>query len=564
MLQGDFSAVSGNPAARPLRVLHIGKYYPPFRGGMESFLADLLEQQRASGIDARALVHGDPLPNDPEWVLRVPVQIKLVFAPIAVGFPLALWRAIRRFKPDVIHLHMPNNAAFWALVVPGARRIPWVVHWHSDVLISRWDWLLSACYQLYRPFEYKLLQLSEAILATSPPYMAASKPLQRWLYKTIAIPLGLKPLAQEHAAPAAPAPVAEWGDAELRILSVGRLTYYKGFDTLVSAVAGHPTVKLVIAGEGEQRPMLEELIAKERAEQGCANVELLGAVSEAKKHALFNSCDVFALASRERTEAFGLVLVEAMQHGKPCMVSDLEGSGMSWVVSQAEGGRCYAPDQVQAWKRAIEQCLASKSQLSRMGESAKEATQSQFTIAQCEQGIRNVYLRLLDRIDGVAIQHSPLKAGGRLQVWIAFSPSDLAAHIAAQPGGEEQILLINLSGDAAAAEPWRTHGLVIDLADGLAQGLSLSDAVEMVQLLALEQGVKELSIGPMAASGQRRRNWRAWVASFFGMPCLDLRVETFHLEGDALQSWLRTSPRMWGACLVDGAPQQLSLVQQPR
>ena len=83
-----------------LKVLHVGKYYPPYRGGMESFLADLVEQQRASGIDARAVVHGDPLPDDPPWLIRVPVQVTLVFAPIAVGFPLALHQA-RRFRAEV-------------------------------------------------------------------------------------------------------------------------------------------------------------------------------------------------------------------------------------------------------------------------------------------------------------------------------------------------------------------------------------------------------------------------------------------------------------------------------
>lgn len=550
-LQGARHGAGASVAGRPLRVLHIGKYYPPFRGGMESFLADLLEQQRGSGIDARALVHGDPLPDDPEWITRVPVQITLVFAPIAVGFPLALWRAIRRFKPDVIHLHMPNNAAFWSLVVPGARRIPWVVHWHSDVLISRWDWLLSACYQLYRPFEYKLLQLSEAILATSPPYMAASKPLQRWLFKTIAIPLGLKPLSQDHAASATPEPEAEWGDAELRILSVGRLTYYKGFDTLISAVAGYPKVKLIIAGEGEQRPMLEQLIAQERVQQGCANVELLGSVSEDKKHALFNSCDVFALASRERTEAFGLVLVEAMQHGKPCMVSDLEGSGMSWVVSQAEGGRCYAPDQVQAWKRAIEQCLASKSQLSTMGQVARVAAQNQFTIAQCEKSIRNVYLRLLDRIEGVPVQHRRSASTRHLQVSIAFSPADLAAHRALEREAGVQSVLINATGEAGSARLWSQCGLVIDLA----KGLMLSDAIEMTKLLALEQAAESMSIGPVTVAQQPDRS--SWLRGFVpGLEryCIHLKTRGLHLEGTALQSWLRLPSRVWGAFIVGKVP----------
>ena len=96
-----------NPMA--LRVLHIGKFFPPYLGGMEVFLADLIHEQRRQGIDAHALVHGDPRPGDPEWVQRVPVQFNLVYAPMALGFRQALGSAIERVKPDILHLHMPNN-----------------------------------------------------------------------------------------------------------------------------------------------------------------------------------------------------------------------------------------------------------------------------------------------------------------------------------------------------------------------------------------------------------------------------------------------------------------------
>lgn len=543
----------GRPQAAPLhaqagdapqRVLHVGKFYPPYRGGMESFLADLIEQQRANGIDARAVVHGDPLPEDPPWLIRVPVQITLVFAPIALGFPLALHRAIRGFQPDVLHLHMPNNAAFWALIMPAARRVAWVTHWHSDVLISKWDSLLQLCYQVYRPFETKLLRQSAAILATSPPYMAASVPLQRWLFKTLAIPLGLKPLGQgvlEQAQAEAPQ-LQLWGDARLRVLSVGRLTYYKGFDTLISAVAGFADVQLIIAGEGEQRKELEALIARERAQQGCANVQLLGQVSEAQKHALFNSCDIFALASRERTEAFGLVLIEAMQHGKPCIASDLDGSGMSWVVGQSGSGQCYAPDQVQAWKEAMRQALAAKAQLAGRGLAAQQAADAYFTIGQCERRIAEVYDSILPASERAPAQPQAAAAARPLQVAVVQQAAQwplLQQWQAAHP--ESLLLCVDASGQRSP-DLQALGGLAqVSLAD-----LGWSEVIALVQRLAAEQALSALSIrsaadllsetGAEPLPAPPAGWWQRWLARR-GVRHLQLGRHALLLRGDEMAAW---------------------------
>ena len=376
-----------------LRVIHIGKFFPPYMGGMEVFLADLIEEQRRQGIDAHALVHGTPLPGDPPWVHRVPVQFNLVYAPMALGFRRALGQAIDRIKPDVLHLHMPNNSALWALTLPSARKVPWVVHWQSDVVVSNIKWSVTLAYMLYRPFEQALLERAQQVFVTSPPYLQASSALKRWRDKCAVVPLGINlrgiPPAQTLEASLRWRP-----ETTLRLLSIGRLTYYKGFETLISAVASLPGVELLIAGNGELRETLQAQIDSVTSLGSPPATRLLGSVDDGQKHSLLEQCDLFCLASRERTEAFGMVLLEAMQHAKPCLVTDLPGSGMPWVVSHAQCGLHVPFEDLDAWRSAIARLQHDPALRARLGQSGHKALQKHFSIGPCERTTARHYRSL--------------------------------------------------------------------------------------------------------------------------------------------------------------------------
>ena len=370
-----------------MRVLHIGKFFPPDRGGMESFLSDLVRTQRDQGIDSHALVHGQALSDDPKWLRRVPVQTRVLFTPIALGFRSAFKKAIRDIRPQVIHLHMPNVSAFWALTLISAHKTPWVVHWHSDVVLSNAGWPLRAAYMIYRPFEQALLERSERIIATSLPYLYASEPLQQWQHKCAVVPLGIHadlPVLGKSKLP--------WKSKGLKLLSVGRLAYYKGFDTLIRAVSQSTDLQLIIAGAGEGMASLQSLVKASCPAGREANVQLLGEVSEELKHQLLASCDAFCLASCERTEAFGVVLLEAMAHAKPCIVSDLPGSGMSWVVSTSGSGLCHLPpgDAV-AWRHALDGLSGQPELLAQWGAEGKRALHERFSMTGCALSVVGEY-----------------------------------------------------------------------------------------------------------------------------------------------------------------------------
>lgn len=383
-----------------LRVLHIGKFFPPFAGGMEYFLQDLLPALQRQDIEVAALVHDHLSPRQQrfsnhsspvQWpfpVYRAPCHGRLLYAPVSPQFPFWLRRTIRQFKPDYLHLHLPNTSAFWAMVVPAARRIPWIVHWHADVVASRHDRLLALAYPVYRPFEQSLLGGASAIIATSPPYLDSSLALGSWRDKSHVIPLGLDPARLPEPTEAEQAAAYHlWGDkGRLRVLTIGRLTYYKGHEVLLHAIKALPEARLLIIGTGEGEAKLRSLIAHLALEE---RVTLQGSCTEAQRNGLLATCDVFCLPSIERTEAFGVVLLEAMRFGKPVVASKIEGSGVGWVVADEETGKLctpqdsaslaqalgdllYAPEKRESLGKAGEQRFRKYFQIERIGEKAAE------------------------------------------------------------------------------------------------------------------------------------------------------------------------------------------------
>ncbi len=384
-----------------MRVLHVGKYYPPFAGGMEYFLADLLRALPARGIAAAALVHDGrpnrrgqrPDPADPLPVYRAPCHGQLLYAPLSPAFPFWLNRAIRAFRPDLLHLHLPNTSAFWALALPAARRLPWILQWQADVVASTIDRRLALAYRLYRPLEQRLLAASRAIIATSPPYLEASAALRPWRERCYVIPLGLEPARIPDPDPLAQARAATlWDGAAFRVLAIGRLTYYKGHDILIRAAAELTDSRVLIVGTGDRRKRLAALIQSLGLD---GRVELSGFQPETDLNALLASCDVLCLPSLERTEAFGLVLLEAMRFGKPVVVGDIPGSGAGWVVRQAGHGLLTPPGDPAALAAALRGLQRDPVRRETFGQSGAAALRDRFGIDRVAAAVADLYRQVL-------------------------------------------------------------------------------------------------------------------------------------------------------------------------
>lgn len=379
-----------------LRVLHIGKYFPPTPGGMETYLRDLVSGLGRQRVNCSALVHQShtgfrsrtetlTLGGRSVKLVRVATWLKWLFTPISPGFPFALSRMIRDTRPDLLHLHMPNVSVFWALLLPGARRLPWVVQWQSDVLASKHSAGLRLFYALYRPFERAVLERCKVVIASSQPYLETSEPLGPCREKCRVVPLGLDPAFMQ--APGRPQAPGEPG-TPLRVLAIGRLTYYKGFDYLLRAIALCPDVRVDLVGTGDREASLQQLAG----ELGITDrVTFLGHVSDTELAQCIEDADCLCLPSIERTEAFGLVLLEAMYYRRATIVSDVAGSGMGWVVEDGETGILVEPGNEQALAAAITNLAQNRDKMRRLGTNGRLRFERLFHIDKSALGILECY-----------------------------------------------------------------------------------------------------------------------------------------------------------------------------
>lgn len=134
------------------------------------------------------------------------------------------------------------------------------------------------------------------------------------LTTTAVLPNALDP----HLQPAEPVATSP---TEYDILAVSRLNNsdsYKGIDHLIDAMPvirrAIPSARLRIVGRGDDLPRLHEMSVRLHLEK---SVEFLGYVSDDDLQRELRSCRLFALPSQK--EGFGLVFLEAMIHGKPCV-----------------------------------------------------------------------------------------------------------------------------------------------------------------------------------------------------------------------------------------------------
>jgi glycosyltransferase involved in cell wall biosynthesis len=364
------------PRPARIRVLHIGKYYPPYRGGMESHL-ECLSTELDRVVDLEVIVANTSWRTADEIVDGIKVTragklFDLQSAPICP----ALVGKIRRAAADIVHLHWPNPSAVLAYLASGHRgRL--VITYHSDVVRQR---LLAAA---FTPILRAVLKRAAAIIVSSPNYIDGSYVLPEFRDRCRVIPFGVSGDYFDQFDPQTVARIRKEYGPDI-VLGVGRMVYYKGFEHLVRAMVD-VDAHLLLIGKGPLRQPLSQLAAELGV---AARVTFLSEVNDIRPY--YRAADVFALSSVMRSEAFGIVQLEAMACGKPVINTQLD-SGVTFVSPHGVSGLTVPPANSVELSRAINELLDRPDWRAELGAAARQRVAHSFTVNKMVQSTLALY-----------------------------------------------------------------------------------------------------------------------------------------------------------------------------
>ena len=367
---------------KPLKILQLGKFYP-IRGGIEKVAYDLTvglsEQHTDCDMMCAAIQGGNriiPI-NEHARIICCHTWMKAAATMISPAMVFILRKMQRQY--DIIHVHHPDPMACLALFLSGYKgRV--ILHWHSDIL--KQQFLLK----LYKPLQQWLIRRADLIIGTSPVYLAESPFLQKVQEKTVCLPIGIAPVKQDLKKTEE---IRERYRGKKIVFSLGRLVPYKGYRYLINAAKYlDESYVILIGGTG---PLKDDL-QKEIEEQNLSEkVFLAGRISDEELSGYYGACDVFCLSSIQKTEAFGIVQIEAMSCGKPVIATNIPHSGVAWVNAHGISGLNVNPEDAHRLAEAIKAVTEDEAAYKRYSEGAASRYRELFTKEKMISKCLNIY-----------------------------------------------------------------------------------------------------------------------------------------------------------------------------
>lgn len=339
------------------RILHIGKFYAPSCGGIETHVRELAVRQAhmatVSVLASNRSLRTEVAEIEGVRVIRLANLGTIASMPVCPTLPSAL----RHSPAEVVHIHLPNPASAFAFVTSGHPGKLVITH-HADTMGRK------TLRHLSDPFVHRLMRMASRIIVTSGRYLRSSEELRPYRDKCSIIPLGIS-IAEPPPDDGRQILQLRRKREERLVLAIGRLVPYKGFDVLIRAMK-RVHARLALIGAGPQADWLMELARREGVRE---KIAMLGWIDDLGS--FLRQASIFVMPSVTRAEAFGLVQLEAMAAGLPIINTDLD-SGVPEVSVHGITGFTVPPGDVGALSSAISLLLDRKDLREQFGAAAMD------------------------------------------------------------------------------------------------------------------------------------------------------------------------------------------------
>jgi glycosyltransferase involved in cell wall biosynthesis len=356
------------------RILHISKFYPPYRGGIEDICASIVKV--STNYNQRLICFNSTCNNEISYdqtaiIERIGIWRNIQRQPVSFSYFRHLRTVINDFNPEIIHFHAPNPliSLYLLILLPVASKL--IVHWHSDIIEQQ-----GLFYKLYKPIETRLLQRANKVIITSPKYLEKSVTLSKITLKTEVIPnvIDINKFDVNEEILTQVQNIRSQYLSKKIIFFVGRHVPYKGIEYLLQAEKYiDPEAIILIAGTGS-------LTKKLKADYASDRIIWLGRISDDELRNYLYAANIFAFPSITRNEAFGVALAEAMYCQATPVTFTIDGSGVNWVSIKNETGLEVENRNEKAYAAAINELLKNDAKCTLLGENARKRVIENFTI----------------------------------------------------------------------------------------------------------------------------------------------------------------------------------------
>lgn len=358
-----------------MKIAQVVSTYPPYRGGMGNVACEYTERLRARGLNVHVFTPlYESVADDPKYVHRVTSPLHAGNA----GFVPSLFRRLKGF--DVVHLHYPFFGGAEPTVVGNAlsQHQKLVLTYHMDAVA---DGLRGAVFNLHRKLLLPwIVSRADKVFVSSHDYYKTSSlyPLLLDDHRVDVLPFGVD---LDRFTPGQDPELRasyKFNEKDVVFVFVGGLDqahYFKGFPVLLAALVGlaHYPWKLLVVGDGELRASFEQ---QTQAAGLAHRVVFAGSLDNETLPRALRAADIHVFPSTERSEAFGLVALEAAASGIPSIASDLP--GVRGVVLDGATGLLVTPGDDESLRRALLVLLEQADLRTRLGFAARKRAEQAF------------------------------------------------------------------------------------------------------------------------------------------------------------------------------------------